>query len=523
MKIISFVVGLAAVVLCGCVEKGTRGSASAPILHLHWGGTAALNRGTNGTNLQKVLALPSTLEYRKETFAKLARMPQEVWKKSLPAGVDQSTLLAPLLDDLWTNECLIELRGSPAKPELLLAAEIDDKRAELWNTNLRQVAKGWKLGGESEVNVGSAKGWTAGKGDFTIHYARAGKWTLAAFSPGSKRPFDAMLKSPRPVPSLNATIMELQTDSRLGKLLPVLATYQIPPIDLKVSARGPSLRTEGKLRYSDRLPIRLEPWKIATNLVAEPLISFTCAQGVAPILDQIPGFSKLRLKDPPNQFCLWGLGAVHVQTYLTVPVTNPTNIVKEIAPRLPEMISVNITNPPGQFLWISNRAEWVWSGLPMVIPHLRPERAPNGDFLFAGLFPMGPRSNSAPAELLAQVIGRTNLVYYDWELTQERVMHALPLFQLYDIVNRRRPPTTNVVSQRWLREIVPYLGNSVTEVTLTSPRELSLVRKSDVGLTGFELVMLSRWLDSPGFPMDYEPPPLIITRTNRPAPPKKEP
>ena len=38
--------------------------------------------------------------------------------------------------------------------------------------------------------------------------------------------------------------------------------------------------------------------------------------------------------------------------------------------------------------------------------------------------------------------------------------------------------------------------NTVTEVTVASPQELSLKRKGPIGLTGFELVTLTRWFDS---------------------------
>jgi hypothetical protein len=211
-----------------------------------------------------------------------------------------------------------------------------------------------------------------------------------------------------------------------------------------------------------------------------------------------------------------------VQTFLTVPMPDPTNVVKEIAPRLPDLVKAHFTNAPGRFLWISNRAEWIWSGLPLFIPHLRPQKEPNGEFLFAGLFPSGPKSNAAPAELFAQVVGRTNLVYYDWELTQERLGKVRYMTQLVDIINNRRQATTNSTGFQWLRELEPLLGNSITEVTLSSPKELSFVRKSDIGFTGFELIMLTRWIDSAGFPLRYEPPPLINLRTNRPAAARKQ-
>ena len=103
-------------------------------------------------------------------------------------------------------------------------------------------------------------------------------------------------------------------------------------------------------------------------------------------------------------------------------------------------------------------------------------------------------------------MGRTNLVYYDWEITGERLRHAIQLHQFYDIVNGRPFPGTNVPTQKWLHAIQPHLGNTATEVMVVSPRELLLARKSHLGFTGFELASLARWVESAGFPLRYEPP-----------------
>src|SRR6058998_2474982 len=119
MKRVLFLIGLAAAVFWGCVEKGAKGAkdaSTASLFRLHWAGAARIANGPGPTNLQNVLALPTTTELRNEVFTKLARTPQEFWKKSLPSGAaDASALLRPLLDDLWNNESLVELRGSGAQ------------------------------------------------------------------------------------------------------------------------------------------------------------------------------------------------------------------------------------------------------------------------------------------------------------------------------------------------------------------------------------------------------------------------
>jgi hypothetical protein len=119
----------------------------------------------------------------------------------------------------------------------------------------------------------------------------------------------------------------------------------------------------------------------------------------------------------------------------------------------------------------------------------------------------GGTNAPAPPELFAQFMGRTNVMYYDWEITEQALLHSRQMWQILDILERRSLSGTNQASSNWTFDMASHLGNTVTEVTLSTPNELTLVRKSHIGFTGFELVALSRWFDSPSFPFGYEPPP----------------
>jgi hypothetical protein len=214
-------------------------------------------------------------------------------------------------------------------------------------------------------------------------------------------------------------------------------------------------------------------------------------------------------------------------TFLTMPVSNPSNMIRQLAPKVPPMIFDRLPQPWGSVLWESNKSELYWRGVPFVDPFLKPLRDSGNDYLLFGMFPMGPLTNPPPPELFEQLKGRTNLVYYDWEITEHRLVHAKQLYQLLNIINRRTGASTNWPTQKWLADIGPHLGNTITEATMTSPKDLSLVRKSHLGLTGFELVTLARWVESAGFPLTFEPPPpqreppnrnLPRPNTNSPAP-----
>jgi hypothetical protein len=146
---------------------------------------------------------------------------------------------------------------------------------------------------------------------------------------------------------------------------------------------------------------------------------------------------------------------------------------------------------------------------------LQPARDGKDEYLIGGLFPLPPKHASVPEDLFAQFRGRTNLVYYDWEITEHRLNHGKQFYQLASLINRLRTPSTNTASKRWLSEIGSKLGNTATEITQTSPQELVLVRRSHVGFTGFELATLSLWLDTPGFPYNFrlpDPFPHLVSR-----------
>ena len=114
--------------------------------------------------------------------------------------------------------------------------------------------------------------------------------------------------------------------------------------------------------------------------------------------------------------------------------------------------------------------------------------------------------------------GKTDLAYYDWEISQFRLAqwrvlrNLLPLFpspqpavppevapSLALLITDDEGPRL-VFEENWLGTLSGLLGESVTELRRVSPREFVLTRKSACGFTSFELVYLIHWLTDPGFP-----------------------
>jgi hypothetical protein len=521
-------VGLASLT-AGCLERsgGQPGSQFGALIRWHYAGSAALAREADAAKLRQVLALPTSVEVRGVALDKLARAPHRFWITSLPAGTtDQAPLIRPLLDDLVASESFLEVRGTTARPETVLAVQLNDARARLWETNLWQLAQNWKLGTPRALAAEGGRGWEVKRqaAPNLLQFVRAGQWVLVGLGHDQLALLPAMLqqtaRSGRPGAALTGAFLDLQADwPALRSWFPIFAEYQLPPTHLTWSCRGDAVRTEGKFFFSEKLPWTPEPWKIPVNSIRDPIINFTVARGIAPLLAQTKGVSELGLKTLPNQFCAWANSYMFAQTFFTFPVTDATNTIRQLSRTVPKFMQHYATLKAGKLAYVSNRAELLWHGVPVANPHLRPLRDGRSEFLLAALFPLAVTTNAPPPEqLFKQFQGRDNLAYYDWEFTQERIIHARPMYQLTDIILKRQFTPTNAPSQRWIQEIAPHLGNTITEITVAGPKELALVRKSCLGFTGFELYTFTRWLESPGFPLKFEPPPPAADpRSKQPA------
>ena len=84
--------------------------------------------------------------------------------------------------------------------------------------------------------------------------------------------------------------------------------------------------------------------------------------------------------------------------------------------------------------------------------------------------------------------------------SEAKLAQWVPIFQLASMLSPNPTFPGAAAASQWLRAVSPKLGNAITEVTVASPAELKAVRRSELGLTAFELAVLTRWLDNPAFP-----------------------
>ena len=293
---------------------------------------------------------------------------------------------------------------------------------------------------------------------------------------------------------------------------------------------GENVRLSGQLNFAKPLELDLEPWRVPTNLIHDPLRSFTALRGIRPWLSSLQAWEDLQLGEPPNQLYWWGQGDAPLLTFCAAPLADARNRVAQAAERLSQGGNAWLTNHHvmGKFQRSTNEAVVRWLNMPLMEPYLRATAADGRELVLAGSGGTPFTNRPAPAGLFEQFLDRTNVVCYDWELTAQRVDACLYIAQFIRFIFHKAQVPPNSVSVAWLHALAPWLGNCGTVVTRTGPQQLSFLRKSSLGLTGAELQLLVDWLESPAFPRGLNtfvaPSPAPAAhrpRTNAPPPPPK--
>jgi len=287
---------------------------------------------------------------------------------------------------------------------------------------------------------------------------------------------------------------------RLGAVLELSGAIKWPHAKLTVVGDGENLRSKMRMVFPEPVTGPLESWQIPTNIINEPLISFTAVRGITPWLKNCATLERLELTPAPNEVFFWAQGHVTFQSFVAFPLKEAAAKVERAARHAPSLFSADWRKRGlAQIEWQTNMHELTWR-LPYAVPFLKSAAFKGRELVVGGLFPPSPLTNPPPADLISQVNSQPKLVYYDWEITQARLASWRVVFQLAAMVSGKSQFSTNNAALPWLLAAEPRLGNTATEIAANSPAEWSLVRKSHVGLTGVELVALALWLESTNFP-----------------------
>jgi len=506
------------------------------LVRCHFVGGAQLSNNTNAAKLKEIWNYPETRRLVTQTLQRLAHSPKKLFPAAIDAGQDErgAAQLQPLLKDLLGEESFIQVRGAADPPaEWTLMAHLAGGRSKAWRTALSELDQVWKLG-RIETNTVAGISCLEVKRSGNpglIRWTDTGDWFVLGVGQDAVPAFDDAVRRiksvGRPVEVGSNSWFEIELNlPRLARLLEITPSVGWPAVWFSAVGRGDSLRVNGRLNFNEPTTGVLDPWRVPTNLIHDPLISFTAARGMAPLLQRCQLLNQLGIAPVPNQFFVWAQSQIPFQTFWAWPSSNAMSSLPRVAERAPVLLGTNWQQRGlAQISWYPTNEMVFWKGLPIVTPYLKPWTNGIGDYITGGLFPAMPGSNPPPVELLSQLSARTNLVYYDWEITQGRLAQWHVMSQTMSVIATRPQLATNSNSLQWELKVAPSLGNTITEIVADSPTQWSLTRKSHLGLTGCEIVALTRWLESkdfpkPGFDLPGQPPP-IHPKPAAPAAPTK--
>jgi hypothetical protein len=512
---------LAALILAsgaGCKKSGY-GAPSAPLMvsspdtvaRVHWLGKKRLGIAAGAYYFSRIWQLPQSAQLEAQTLDKLSTAPWRLLPDQSGLANAPAALLRPLLNDLVQEESCLEIRR-PANQsgETVFAIRLDDAQAGQWRTNFAVVMQ--SLTGAPAVATPDGRGWSLKKSTVPnlIELTRAGDWTLVGLAQDTNSllaEIAARAARDHPAFSVTGTNYWLEADFDPSRAAAALgldckSPENLPRVFIGVNGDGGTVFTRARLTFPQPLPVQLEPWDIPDNLLHEPLTGFTAVRGVKPWLASCKMWSDLQIGAPPGQLYFWSLQGSPFQTYLAAPLPDASNQMALLTGKLLQNGNAWLAaHGYVNFDRASDSNGVTWGNLPSIKPFIKTAAGVDGGFIFAGLLPdTNADAGPPPAGMIQDVLSRTNLVYYNWEVSAPRVAACLYLGQTVRQILRLAQLPVNSVSEAWLYALAPRLGTSATVVTLTEANQLTLFRRSTAGLTGAELQLLADWLESPQFP-----------------------
>ena len=527
MRFKSLVGGLLLIVgfVCGCSKPGVQEVATSPddsgaVSRIHWVGKKTIAKDPMGTNFYSIWSMPESYRVETQTVDRLASAP---WR--LLQGQDQVTnpacaLLRPLIQDLVDCESFVEFRAQTnGFSELALAVRVDEERARVWETNLVQALI--SLTGADTVLSANKAGWSIKAGNIPdlFEFGRSKGWVVVGMAEGTNRLFGGLLSRVSGGRKLAANTNNwLDADVQVDELMGIfrggqMSTTNLPRLIVQFMGEGETVHTRVEATFPQPLGIELDDWNVPTNLIAPELLGFTAVRGVRPWLASRKWWNDWQLGVPPNQIFYWSAWGQPMESYMAVPLTDASNFVARAADLLvgPGNAWLKSLHGIGDF-WASNaKDEVAWREVPYASPFLRISRNESNDFVVCGMTPLGELT-TPPPQVLNQLTNLTNLVCYEWEITDPRIGAGFQISQLVRMASGRSQLAGETASSPWIRGIAPRLGNYVAVTTLPKPNELLMVSRSYIGMTALQLQVLADWLESPQFPVGFytvlTPPPL---------------
>lgn len=504
------------------------------VAQYHFVGATPLNQNPNIADAKKVFALRTTTGLKTMILIRMTKQLALAWH--CHTNIEAFRALRPLLDEGLDNESLASFGGPTNEPiNYVFAAHLGASRVQLLLQNLQAIVPG-KVE-DLQVESFSGKQWNKGAKD-ELWMIPAKDWLVfgrgEALAPARAGYLQAIQKTGRPAPALEANVLEADVDWNGVDHWFSLATcpLKLGTMHLALSAPKNGFHMLAKVEYPEAIDWQPQPMSFPTNQVHDPLASFVTGQNVEPFLKSDETLSRLPTNPFRDQFYFWSMSQIAFQNYFAWPANDPSNMMQTLsAQALDEFNPILQRLNNTELVWRPKSSSLVWLKLQMIAPTLMPLPPARGHFILGAFFPPATKNKPAPEALWAQIQAQTNLVYYDWELTGTRVKQYLTLSQMLPILDvlgvgpggqtnewvttaaaapggqkqegRRIDPRLDM-EEIWLSGLTGYLGNTITEVLKTGPKEVTIVRNSPFVFDSLELLLLCHWLtDTPAGPLDW--------------------
>lgn len=473
--------------------------ASGAAMQYHCAGSSWFACNTNLVTLNKALDLPSASKVEKLALAQVAQV--VVHSLNAQGNAAAPTLIEPLLNDLLKSESTGIFGGPTNSSSFLLAVRLDPARVQSWRTALDGVFG--RAGGKFVCK--GAEGWRWSAGNLAEFWMLpAGAWLLVGrgdeFAALRDEYLEHINHQGQPGAALKGSWLEANLDlARVSPVLPeALRLLKPAQVKLSVTAEKDNLRMTARLTYPREVEWKSTSWQLPQELVRSPLVSFTSGQDVAAYVEMSPAFSQLKANPLTNQFYAWSLNQLPFLSCMAWPVMDASNILETAGPAAVKEFNPSLKDFNGTELrWLPGQKKLMLANLRVIGPVLECLQDKGRGFLVLSCFPQPPVHELAPAELWKQLGGRTNLIYYDWEVTGPRLGQWQMLGRMLLVPSRQPKPKamrTQMAASKLFLDLRSATGNTVTEITRTAPNELEAVRTGPLGLTGIEMFLLADWL-----------------------------
>jgi len=502
-----------------------------PVAQVRWLGMRQIATETNAAYFTNLWNLPESRRLKDQTLDKfslaLFATNLHLADRVHARGTDNSSpitnyqaivaqdrlasLVRPLLDDLVQEEWCLDIEQVTNRPaSWALAVRLSTPQAETWQAAAEKVAT------EIGRPAGLARG-TNGAADYQpaprrFHLSRIGDWTVVMLDPGAAenaaaKQLIARIQRDGNLFASRGTNYWLQCELNVPALAALagvnFASLPEPrPATLALTAvgEGINVRTRGQVEFQAPLTSVLEPWNMPTNLIGQPMSSFTAVRGFQPWLESSGLWSGLHAGPPPNQLFVWGMQGLAMETFFAAPLVDASNQVDKISSLvLQKGEPWFATNNSAKFVRSEAFNGLQWKGVPLLAPFLASFNTNGIDMALGGMAPYSDPKFPLPPELLRE-LDQTNLLAYAWEVTPARIEQWIYISQFFRMITRRSQLPGPSASLRWLKVAGPKLGGCISEISQTGSNRLSVIRKSTMGLSAVELHLMADWLESPDFP-----------------------